>query len=263
MGWLSNIGKIASIAGPIAATVLTGGAAAPTLFAGGAGGIFGKIASMAGPIGSGIGAMSGAAAKNRGTGIEAQLAEEDRRLGRARLQQGDDSNAISAGNLNRQALDDFHTQSRLREVEGREGRRSAMQDLQVANYVGNRGDAPPAVTTSGKTLNTMGLGPRASTDQEKAGMAAAAKEVMMRLEGGNPLEAPTRPTDFQLPSSGVPKLYDQPFNLDPKLLKPGMFERIGDILGPVMTAYGRQGQKAPIDYGMAGNAPYGANPPRV
>ena len=230
MSILSKIGKIASWAAPIAATVMTGGAAAPTLF--------GKIASMAGPISQGIGAMTSAAGKNRGTNVDIAFKEEEARRERERLRQGDDTIAINAGNLTRQQIDDYHNQSRLREIEGREGRGQAMKDIQVANYVGNRGEAPPAMTTSGKQLNTMGLGPRASTEQEKAGMAAAAQEIMTRLQGGNPLDKPEMAAPVVLPGAGKPRLYDEQFGIDPKLTKPGLMERIGGIAGPLLGAAG-------------------------
>ena len=246
MSFWSRLAKIALPVAGIAAAPFTGGSS-----------LWGTIASMAGPAASAIGGATSAAANNRGARGEALLSEEDRRAARERLRQTDDQTAVSAGQLNRQQLDDFYNQSRLREQEGREGRRSAMRDLQVANYVGNRGANAPVTTTSGRTLNTMGLGGRASTDQERQGMQAAAREIMTRLEGGNPLPAPERQPTFQVPSAGRPRLYDEQFSLPSNVMNPSIWERIGNIAGPALGMIGQFGQRGsgpradfdPTEYG--------------
>ena len=143
----------------------------------------------------------------------------------------------------------------MREQEGRVGRTSAFKDLQHAEYVGNRGEPAPVVTTSGRTLNTMGLGPRASTDAERAGATGLRDEVLTRLQGGNPLPMPERAPTFQVPSAGRPRMYDSQFTVDPRLRQPGLMERIGNIAGPVLGAIGTQQRPGvsttrpvPLDY---------------
>lgn len=264
MSILSKLGNIAKFAAPIAASFALPGIGGP--LASGAMGLFGKVAGAApgilSALGAGTSAAAGSSANNRGVELDARFGEESARQGRERLRQTDDANAISAGGLNRQATDDYHTQMRLRDQEGRAGRAQGMRDLQIANYVANRGPQEPVVTTSGKTLNTMGLGARESTDQEKAGMQAAAKEIMMRLEGGNQLPTPKQPTAFQMPSARQPKLYDEQFGLDPKLLKPGLLEKIGGIVGPALTGFGNipVSNKRPMDENPEGVTTWNPTP---
>lgn len=175
---------------------------------------WGQIAGMAG---AGLGAAAQSNAANRGTNIDVGFGEEQMNQGRERLR-------LDASRLSQDQLNDYYDNSIARETEGRTGRNDAMRGVQQAEYLKNRsGYAAPSGTSA------IGFGPKASTDAEKQAAELMRMEVMKRLEGGNPLEAPTMPTPVQ---PGMPGQYQ----VDPKLRKPGMFEKIAGVAAPVLAA---------------------------
>jgi len=65
-------------------------------------------------------------------------------------------------------------------------------------------------------LPDFGIAPKASTPGQIAGADALQLEVLKRLQGGAPA----------------------PYTQDPKLLKPGLMEKIGNWAGPALTVAG-------------------------
>jgi hypothetical protein len=234
MGFWSALGKVAKIAAPIASMAIpipgVGPAVGGLMSKLGGAAASGMVGKIAGAAASGIGAATSAAANNRGAQVDAGLSEEDRNQGRERLMLDNDQNAISAGNLNRAATNDYHVNSVAREAEGRSERNDAFKGLQRAEYVANRtGYVAP------EGSRTFGFGPKAATADEKTGAAALKNEVMARLQGGNTLPTVEKPSDFVLPSAGRSHLYDTPYKIDPNLLKQSIWEKIGNVAGPVLA----------------------------
>lgn len=112
-------------------------------------------------------------------------------------------------------------QERLRQSAGVNdvnARSDAWKKLNQAAYVQQYGGYQPPTLNMGSAgtnaLPDFGLAPKASSEAQLAGAAGLQAEVLKRLQGGAPA----------------------PYTQDPKLLKPGLMEKIGNIAGPGLTA---------------------------
>ncbi len=135
-----------------------------------------------GAIGAGIGAVSQGKAQNRGEKLSGQFDLEQMLMAR-------DSDLF-----NRQVG---------REEEGRTSGNDAWKRLMQAQHVINPGPRP-------QLAGKYSIAPRQSTEAELSGADAMTREVMARLQGGNP----------------IAEQRERPMAIDPKLLDPGMLERI-------------------------------------
>lgn len=223
MGFWSALGKVAKVAAPIAATVMTGGAAAP-LLAGGVMGALKKAApAIAGAAGSAMSAASQASASNRGTQLDALMAQEALRQ--------DASRDYNNASLRRSELIEgregrMFDQMLAREKEGRESGKDALRSMQHASYIAGGGNE-----FKGQDGKTLGFGPKAASASEMQGAEGFKAEMMKRLEGGNQIAMPERGEDI----AAVERMPD--FALDPKLMQPGMMEKIGGIVGPGLSTW--------------------------
>jgi len=109
--------------------------------------------------------------------------------------------------------------SLLREQEGRTGASDAWKKLLSAQHT-----LSPAAMPN---LSPYGLPQRQATDAERTGADALTQQVLARLQGGNP----------------IPQFQQSPNMVDPKLLDPGLFERIAGYASPFLTAYGALASK--------------------
>lgn len=100
-----------------------------------------------------------------------------------------------------------------REQEGRAGSSDAFRKLMASGRVLNPAARP--------NVSPYAAPPRMASDAERSGASALQAEVLARLQGGNPIGA------FQ----------QRPVNIDPKLLNPGILERIFGIASPVLSGY--------------------------
>ena len=66
------------------------------------------------------------------------------------------------------------------------------------------------------------VAPRQATETERGGAEALTREVMARLQGGNPIAAPT----------------ERPMTVDPRLLKAGRAEKTLGWLAPALSLAG-------------------------
>lgn len=181
-----------------------------------AGDVINKASPILGAAGAGIGAASQASAQNRGEQFAGQqdLAQliMQREMGKAQLE----------GQADRDVFD----QSIRREQEGRDGRADAWRKLQSAQRTLSPGARPQ--------LSPYSVAPRQATDTERQGAEALSAEVMARLQGGNPIAAPTR-RDVNISAP----------NVDPGLLKAGGMEKAGGILAPILAYLSRGGVVGP------------------
>lgn len=199
MGIWSTIGKGLGIAGSVLGAPFTGG------------GSLGAIPAILGAGGSAIGAASNAAANNRGEKYAGQLDLERLLMEREMAQAG----------LQGQSDRDFFDQSIAREQEGRAGSADAFRKLMSAQRVLSPGAKP-------QLAGQYSIAPRQATGMERQGADALSAEVMARLQGGNPIAAPTRrPVNIGMP------------NVDESLLNAGGLEKAGSILGPILAFLGR------------------------
>lgn len=105
---------------------------------------------------------------------------------------------------------DFFNQQIAREQEGRAGSSDAFRKLLASQRVKSPGPRPQ--------LSKYSIAPRQATEAELTGADALTQEVLKRLQGGNPITPPTM----------------RPMSVDPKLLKPGLFERIAGYASPAL-----------------------------
>ena len=186
-----------------------GAAAGSAAAAGGGSSLLSKIANYAkdpdvlGAIGSGLSAGADTAAHNRGVNMSA---EETAQMIRMRQDQ------------------QYRDAMVQRAQEGRASGSDAWRKLNSAEYVAGR----TSDYTPREGLPSYGFGPKASTPAQIAAAAAQRDEAMGRLQGGNPLPAPTAPTPFEFQTQG-----------------PGMFERIAGIAGPGLSFWGGLSRLAP------------------
>lgn len=188
-----------SAAGGATTGVIAGTGIPTTLASSGGGGFLSTLASHAPDILKGAGAVLGAgsqsAADNRGANVEAAALTEQ---------------------LNQNRQRNFFDEVISREQEGRAGATDAFKKAQQTEYVlNNTKDYAPS-----NGLPSYGFGPHAATDTEKSAASHLRNEVMQRLANGNPVPQPTDPGQFQF---------------DPKLLKPGFFEKLSGYAAPALT----------------------------
>lgn len=119
--------------------------------------------------------------------------------------------------------------------EGRTSASDALAKLFATGRVLNPGARPQ--------LSPYSVAPRMASDAERQGASALQAEVLARLQGGNPISAPEQ----------------RPLNVDPKLLKSGLLERIFGIAGAGATVYGAASRPRIPSRQIAG-VPY--TPPR-
>lgn len=190
----SKLAKGLAIGGGIIGAPFTGG---------------GSLAATIGAIGSAAGSAAAGAAQakagNRGTALEAELAQEQ---------------------LRQSQLRDEADQRATYEQSQRTGLADSMKAAQQAAYIqGRTQDYKPAnITIAGRSMPSYGFGPRASTDAERSAAAGVADEAAKRIAAGGSL-AP------------APVSREQ-FRFDPKNLKAGGWEKALGILGLAGTAIG-------------------------
>jgi len=175
MGFWNTLGKIGGIAGSIAAIPFTGGASAAAIPA------LSAMGSIAGAAGSALGGMSDAKAKNRDAELSAQHQIANQLLMR-------DKN--------------YNDASLAYEKEGREGQGQAMARLLATQ----RRASPSAMPN----VSPYAAAPRQRTEMETGADDLLAQQMMLRLQGGNPLPKPQL-TDLQI---------------DRGLMKPGTGENL-------------------------------------
>lgn len=100
-----------------------------------------------------------------------------------------------------------------REQEGRTGASDAWRKLLSAQHT-----LSPAAMPN---ITPYAAAQRMPTDAERAGADALTQEVLKRLQGGNPIGP------FQ----------QSPMTVDPKLLNPGLFERIAGYAAPALNGF--------------------------
>jgi hypothetical protein len=162
---------------------------------------------LIGGAGAGIAGASQAAANNRGVGLDAAMQEQ----------------------LIRQAQNrDYQDQLLARSADDRESLSDAFTKSVQANRVMNStGYKPPMISTvpgqGPSPLPSFGTGFSAPTSQQKGDAQALYNEASKRLYGGSQLPALAPPT---------------PYANDPNLLRAGAGEKIGNWLGPGLSALG-------------------------
>jgi len=104
--------------------------------------------------------------------------------------------------------------SLMREQEGRTGTSDAWRKLLSAQHMLNPAQMP--------SLSPYALPQRQASDAERTGADALTQQVLARLQGGNP----------------IPSFQQSPMTVDPKLLDPGIFERIAGYASPALSLYG-------------------------
>lgn len=205
LGAIPGLGKAAAGAG--AATSAAGsmpfGVGADVFSKAGGSGMFGQLAGVlkSPDVWRGAGAMLGAGsqagADNRGAQLEASAMQE---------------------RLRQDAERQFYEQLLAREQEGRAGATDAMRKVQQTEYIA--GNRPRVAAPNVSPYHTGGSVSGVPTGAERQGAMALQGEAMKRLEGGNPIPMPQQ----------------RSFAFDPKMLKPGMFERLAGIIGPGLVA---------------------------
>lgn len=180
MSLWSTLAKVAGIVG----APFTGGAS--------------LIPTIASAAGDAIGAATSASAKNRGTKIDAGLAEEQ---------------------VNQNRQQELRNSLVQREQDRRAGGNNAFRELQHAQYLQGAGGYTPK-----NGLKSFGFGPKASTDYEKQMAANYAQEQGQRLEAKDSLTP-------QVTDPGA-------YQIDPKLMNSSMWEKLGGIAAPILSGYG-------------------------
>lgn len=115
----------------------------------------------------------------------------------------------------------FFNNTLAREQDGRAGQSDAFRKLLAASHVSNPGPRPQ--------LSPYSIAPRQASEAELSGADALTQQVLARLQGGNPIAAPQM----------------RPTSVDPKLLNPGLFERIAGYASPVLGTLGAM-QRPPL-----------------
>lgn len=200
MGFWSTLGKIGGAAGSIAAIPFSGGL---------------SMAALPGILGAGgaaLGAIGQSQAQNRDAKLGAQSDLEQLLLQRAQIDAQSDR--------------DYFDQGIRREQEGRASGTDAYRKLLAAQRTLSPGERP--------NVSPYAAPRRQPTDMERQGADAMTAEVMARLQGGNPIQAPT--LRAPLPPSAM----------DPRLMQPGKLESISGWLAPILGAAGQIKAKPPI-----------------
>ena len=173
--------------------------------------VLGKIGgSLLGGIGAGAGGGAKDAATNRDAKVSAQM------------------------DLMKLLLDrdkGYQDQQVQYQQEGRAGTSDAWKKLLAAEHLGTPGARP--------MVSPYGLAGRQPTQDELFGADQMKLAAIKRLQGGNPMTAPTlRPVTAN----------DAGQRVDPNLLNAGGWEKAGKILGPFLTFLGQQ-KKRPTGTG--------------
>ncbi len=117
-----------------------------------------------------------------------------------------------------------------REQEGRVGANDAFKNVQRAEYLGGAQGYTPK-----NGLPSYGFGPKAATANEQAAAQAMSSTALSRLQNGNPIPEVKDPGRYQI---------------DPKNLNAGFWEKLGGIAGAGLTGYGAlataAGQNRPV-----------------
>jgi hypothetical protein len=161
-------------------------------------------------IGNALGSAAGSMAGNRSGQFSGQM--DLARL----LQERDQNNRM----LGLQADNNYVSNQIAREQEGRAGQQDAWRKLLSAQHTLSPTQLP--------TVSTYQAPMRMPTDAERSGADALTQQVLSRLQGGNPLAEVQR--------SNVASQYDPMSTVDPKLLKPGMLEKILGIGSAVSSS---------------------------
>lgn len=206
MGFWGNLAKIGLGVGSAVAAPFTAGT---------------SLAWLPGVLGAGGAALSGMgkdAAANRGAQFDGQQQLAQLLLDREQMEGDRDS--------------EYFDQGIRREQEGRAGRNDAWRQLLHSQRVLNPTPRP--------NVSPYQAPQRQITDTERGGAEALSAEVMQRLQGGNPIQAPTRREPIPMPQ------------VDPRLLQPGGLEKTSGWLAPLLGYLGQR-QGGPIN-NPAGNA---------
>jgi len=215
----------AGVAAPFVLPALLGGGAS----AAGASGLMADVgATMAVPGTVGTAATLGTtAATTGGAGLLSTIGKKAAQYGGEKLLST--AGAALTGNAKQDAanrgvgLEAGDVQERIRQS-GRQldlgERDDAWKKLNQSAYVQQYGGYQPATLNMGSAgtnaLPDFGIAPKASTPGQIAGADALQLKVLKRLQGGAPA----------------------PYTQDPKLLKPGLMEKIGNWTGPALTVAG-------------------------
>ena len=185
---------------------------------GASGAVYGAGAAGAGAAGSGgLAGLLGGLYKGSG-GLSGILGAAGAGLGAASQAQAQNRGSQFAGQLDLEALlmardaQDFN-QRVAREQEGRTGQSDAWRKLLASQHLLSPGARPQ--------LSPYSVAPRQATGDERAGADAMTREVLARLQGGNPI-APVQ---------------QRPLSVDPRLLKAGRFESASGWLSPILSSF--------------------------
>jgi hypothetical protein len=197
----SLAGEMTGLVSGTTAMAGTGGAA------GGAGWLasLGGAKGVMGLAGTGLSAYANSQAQNRDATLGAQSDMERAIIAREGLETVRDRDQFDQGIA--------------REQEGRVGRDDAWKKLLSAQRTLSPGPRPQ--------LSPYSVAPRQATDMERSGAEAMTQEVMGRLQGGNPIQAPARRAPLGAPA------------MDPSLMKPGGLESTLGWLSPLLQAGSR------------------------
>lgn len=190
-----------------------------------------NIPQIAGAAGAMLSERSKATTANRGSQIDAMIAQENQRRAN---ETNFNAAALRKAELDSQNASNYQNQQISRAAEGRASGNDAFLNLQKTEYLANnKGPQPSSVTIMGKQvqLPQFDLGQRASTDAEVHGANAYRDEVMKRLDGGNPITAPTMGTS---PDIGA---RPTPFTIPDNLTHAGAGEQITGLLGTGLSFY--------------------------
>lgn len=223
MGWTDIFKKVA----PIAASFIPG--VGPFASAG--------LSAVLGAGGSALGAVNQSQATNRDAKFSGQM-------DLAQLLAARDAARLG---FEGQADRDFFDQGIAREEEGRAGRSSAWRGLLSAERTLNPTARPDVA-------GAYGVPKRQASEGERAGADAMKAEVMARLQGGNPIAAPTRrDTSFG---------YDPMSTIDPRLLDASGGEKATGWLSAILSGLGSiRGRQQPGGVMYTNNAPSGLTRP--
>lgn len=191
MGFWSGLGKVLSVAAPIAAIPFTGGASAAGLKA--------ALPAILGGAGAALGGMSGAASQNRGEQDALNINRDALRLREAEMQE-------------RAGLDRADLELRQR-AEGRTAESDAYgkamqgslaKNLQDVSFSGGFRGNVPKMSFSG------GLRPSAFGAEGKEAGAVLNNLAMQRLlSGGDPLSMPAMPERVSLSEPGKASFWEK------------------------------------------------------
>jgi len=165
----------------------------------------GLLSAIFGAGGAGLGAYANAQAGNRGQQFGGQLGLADL------LQQ----NTNAANNANSQYLRDYEGQ----QVTNQATQQDAWRKLLSTEHTLNPSTMPNITPYAAKTP--------APTAQLTQGAQSLRDQVMSRIVNGSGLPLPQ-----------TPQTYNPLSTVDPRLLKPGLGEKIGGVVSPILSGLG-------------------------